>query len=238
MYEDSQRFSEGEEEEDSRVITINPHLLLDVRGDRSVHRHDDIEPVNSMAFTMQRVVDRDTRSPLMGGDDSVNTPKYTNIREESMQRILNRLSPNGGRRFLQTMSEGEGEVRPPAPFTVPDTNDEYEPSESRDRLDTRSEIDYLLDLPIPEFTTRSLIPISTNEVIQSHSSAEVNPNATVRVSKPKVSSCQVTKESDVSRQFGPPRDSMEDRMSEPYIYGSDLYEIVIRYIYRMTISNN
>ena len=70
MYEDSQRFSEGEEEEDSRVITINPHLLVDARGGRLMHGRDDIEPVDSTAFTMQRVVDRDTRSPLMGGDDS------------------------------------------------------------------------------------------------------------------------------------------------------------------------
>ena len=101
MYEDSQRFSEGEEEEDSRVITINPHLLVNVRDGRSMHRQNDIEPVDSTAFTMQRVVDRDTRSPLMGGDDTVNTPEYTNIREESMQRILNRLSPDGRRRFLQ-----------------------------------------------------------------------------------------------------------------------------------------
>ena len=71
MYEDSQRFSEGEEEEDSRVITINPHLLVDARDGRSMHRQDDIEPVDSTAFTMQRVVDRDTRSPLTGGDDTV-----------------------------------------------------------------------------------------------------------------------------------------------------------------------
>ena len=221
MYEDSQRFSEGEEEEDSRVITINPHLLVNVRDGRSMHRQNDIEPVDSTAFTMQRVVDRDTRSPPMGGDDTVNTPEYTNIREESMQRILNRLSPDGRRRFLRTMSEGEGEVRPPDPFTVPDTNDEYEPSESRDRLDTRSEIDYLLDSPMPELTTRSLIPISTNEVIQSHTSAEVNSNVTVRVFQSKVSSCQVTKEPDALRQFGPPRDSMEDRMSMPCIPNVD-----------------
>jgi len=225
MYEDSQRFSEGEEEEDSRVITINPHLLANARGGRLMHGRDDIEPVDSTAFTMQRVVDRDTRSPLMGGDGVVDTPEYANIREESMQRILNRLSPNGRRAFLRTMSEGEGEVRPPDPFTIPDSNDEYEPSEGMDRLDTRSEIDYLLDLPIPELTTRSLISISTNEAIQSHISAEVNPNVTVRVSKPKVSSCQVTKESDVLRQFGPPRDSMEDRMSEPYIPNDDLEQL-------------
>ena len=124
MYEDSQRFSEGEEEEESRVITINPHLLVDVRGDRSMRRQDDIEPVDSMAFTMQRVVDRNTRSPLMGGDVAVDTPEYTNIREESMQRILSRLSPNGRRAFLQTMSEGEGEARPPDPslFQIPTMN--------------------------------------------------------------------------------------------------------------------
>ena len=145
MYEDSQRFSGGEEEEDSRVITINPHLLVDVRGGRLMPRQDDIEPFDSAAFTMQRVVDRDTRSPLMGGYVAVDTPEYTNIREESMQRILSRLSHNGRRAFLQTMSEGEGEVRPPDPFTIPDSKDEYEPSEGMDRLDTRSEIDYLLD---------------------------------------------------------------------------------------------
>ena len=108
MYEDSQRFSEGEEEEDSRVITINPHLLVDVRSDRSMHKQDDIEPVDSMAFTMQRVADRNTQSPLTGGEGAVDAPEYTNIREESMQRILSRLSPNGRRAFLQTMSEGGG----------------------------------------------------------------------------------------------------------------------------------
>ena len=168
MYEDSQRFSGGEEEEDSRVITIDPRLLVDVRDSRSMHRQDDIEPPDSTAFTMQRVVDRNTRSPLMGGDVAVDTPEYTNIREESMQRILSRLSPNGRRAFLRTMSEGDGEARPPDPFAIPDTDNEYEPSEGADRLDTRSEVDYLLDSPIPELTTRSLIPITTNEVIQSH----------------------------------------------------------------------
>ena len=47
-----------------------------------MHRHDDVETFDSTAFTMQRVVDIDTRSPLMGGDDTVNTPEYANIREE------------------------------------------------------------------------------------------------------------------------------------------------------------
>ena len=94
MYEDSQRFSEGEEEEDSRVITINPRLLVDAGRDRLMHRQGDIAPFDSTAFTMQRVVDRDTRSPLTGGNDTGDTPEYTNIREESMQRIMSRLSPN------------------------------------------------------------------------------------------------------------------------------------------------
>ena len=52
MYEDSQRFSEGEEEEDSRVITINPHLLIDVRDDRMVNRGYDVGPAESTAFMM------------------------------------------------------------------------------------------------------------------------------------------------------------------------------------------
>ena len=79
MYEDSQRFSGGEEEEDSRVITIDPRLLINVRDDRPRHRQDDVEPFDSMAFTMQRVADRSTQSPLTGGEGAVDTPEYTNI---------------------------------------------------------------------------------------------------------------------------------------------------------------
>ena len=63
MYEDSQRFSEGEEEEDSHTITIDPRLLADVRSDRIVNRGYEVEPADSTAFMMQRDAGRNTVSP-------------------------------------------------------------------------------------------------------------------------------------------------------------------------------
>ena len=63
MYEDSQRFSEGEEEEDSRVITINPRLLIDVGDDRMANRGYDVEPADFTAFMMQRDAGRSTQFP-------------------------------------------------------------------------------------------------------------------------------------------------------------------------------
>ena len=217
MYEDSQRFSEGEEEEDSRVITINPRLLIDVGDDRMVNRGYDVEPADSTAFMMQRDAGRNTRSPLTGADMDIDTPEYTNIREESMQRILNRLSPNGRRTFLLAMSEGDGDVRPPDPFTVQDTDNEYEPSEVVDQLDTRSEIDYLLDSPIPELTTRSLIPISTNEVIQSRVSVGLDPHVTIRAPKPKATLSGRKEESGVLGQVDLPLDPAAGRTSMSYV---------------------
>ena len=208
MYEDSQRFSGGDEEVYSHVITIHPSLLVDVGDGRMMHRKDDVEPLESTAFTMQRVVGREARSPLTGGDREIDTPEYTNIREESMQRILSRLSPNGRRAFLQTMSEGEGEARPPAPFTIPESDDERDSNQGIDQRDAGSGIDYLLDSPIPELTTRSLIPISTNEVIQSHISVGADPNVAVRVSKSRVPICLENTEADTLGQFDLPLSSV------------------------------
>ena len=81
---------------------------------------------------MQRDVGRESSSPLMGDEGVEYTPddvgSHVNIRKESMQRILGRLSPNGRKIFLATLNEGEDEVVPPKPFSVPDKEDEYEPS--------------------------------------------------------------------------------------------------------------
>ena len=111
---------------------------------------------------MQRDVGEEASPPFMGIDADVQTPSYeelnTNIREESLQRILNRLSPNGQRAFLRTLSEGDIDVRPPLPFSVPETDAEDECSGLGEPTDIRSEIDYLLDSSIPELTTKSLIP--------------------------------------------------------------------------------
>ena len=74
MYEDSQRFSGGEEE-DSHTITIDPRLLADVRSDRIVNRGYEVEPADSTAFMMQRDAGRSTQSPLTGVDMDINTPE-------------------------------------------------------------------------------------------------------------------------------------------------------------------
>ena len=126
MYEDSQRFSSDEEEEGSHIVTFNPRSLVGADAHRSRYDRDNLDPYSSLALTMQRGADEQAQSPLKGGDETVDTPEYANIREESMQRILNRLSPNRRRAFLRTMSESESEVQPPAPFTIPETNDEYD----------------------------------------------------------------------------------------------------------------
>jgi hypothetical protein len=217
MYEDSQRFSEGEEEEDSHTVTIDPRLLADVRPDRMVNRGYDVEPVDSTAFMMQRDAGRSTQSPLTGVDMDINTPEYTNIREESMQRILSRLSPTGRRTFLLAMSEGDGDVRTPAPFTVQDTDNEYESSEVMDQLDTRSEIDYLLDSSIPEVITRSLIPISNNEAIQSRVSVGLDPHVTTLGPKPKATLSGRKEESGVLGQVDLPLDPAACRTSMSYV---------------------
>ena len=41
--------------------------------------------------------------------------------------------------FLRTLSEGDGDARPPLPFTVPDTDAEDEDSELGKPIDKRSE---------------------------------------------------------------------------------------------------
>ena len=137
---------------------------------------------------MQFGVGEDESSLVMGADEVVDTPTYdnlnTNIREESIQRILSRLSPNGQRAFLRTLSEGESDVRPPLPFVVPETDSEDECSELGEPTAKRSEIDYLLDSPIPELTTKSLIPPPGGESIQSRPLMTMHPNATVRGNKP------------------------------------------------------
>ena len=122
---------------------------------------------------MQRGVDGDMSPSFVRVDHTIETPTYdelhTNIREESIQRILSRLSPNGQRAFLRTLSEGEDDVIPPTPFSVPETDEEDEHSEMGEQRDAQSEINYLLDSPIPELTTKSLIPPPEGGGIQSRS---------------------------------------------------------------------
>ena len=133
------------------------------------------------------VASRDSSPPFAGAGRDIETPKYgelsTDIREESLQRILSRLSPNGQRAFLKTLSEGDADVRAPLPFSVPETDNEDECSELGELRDDRSEVDHLLDSPIPELTTKSLIPPPEGESIQSRFLLGAHPNVTTRVSK-------------------------------------------------------
>ena len=125
MYEDSQRFSEEEGDESSHVVSINPRSLMTRDSDETNRRIDDFESGAFSAHTMQRGVERDSSPPFAGAGRDIETPKYgelsTDIREESLQRILSRLSPNGQRAFLKTLSEGDADVRAPLPFSVPET---------------------------------------------------------------------------------------------------------------------
>ena len=108
MYEDSQRFSEEEGDESSRVISFNPRSMATYGRDQRGNIVDDVGSRVLPARTMQRDVGEEASPPFMGIDADVETPNYaelnTNIREESLHRILNRLSPNGQRAFLRTLS--------------------------------------------------------------------------------------------------------------------------------------
>ena len=183
MYEDSQRFSE-EEGDDSHIVTFNPRSTATYAGGRMNIRENEVELLDPSTHRMQFGVGEDESSLVMGADGVVDTPTYdnvnTNIREESIQRILSRLSPNGQRAFLRTLSEGESDVRPPLPFVNPETDTEYECSDPEEREDRRSEVDYLLDSPIPELTTKSLIPPLEGGNIKSRTSMAMHPYVTTR----------------------------------------------------------
>ena len=190
MFEDSQRFSEEEGDESSHVVRFNPRSTATYSRDYRSSVVEGSELKNPIVHTMQRDAGESVQSLVMGADDNVDTPKYddlhTNIREESLQRILHRLSPNGQRMFLNALSEGGTDVRPPSPFSVPETDMEEEHSGSEEQRDKRSEVDYLLDSPIPELTTKSLIPPPENEGIQSGLLKEAHPNVMSRVLRPSI----------------------------------------------------
>ena len=101
MYEDSQRFSEEEGDESSHIVFFNPRSTATYAGGRTNVRENEVELLDPSTHRMQFGVDGDESSLVMGADRVVDTPTYgnvkTNIREESIQRILNRLSPNGQR---------------------------------------------------------------------------------------------------------------------------------------------
>jgi hypothetical protein len=184
MYEDSQRFSEEEGDESSHVISFHPRSTM---ADGPHYRRDEFELRNPGANAMQRGADGDMSPSFVGVDHTIETPTYddlhTNIREESIQRILSRLSPNGQRAFLRTLSEGEGDVIAPTPFSVPETDEEDEHSEMERGEGDQSEINYLLDSPIPDLTTKSLIPPPEGGIIQSRSLIREHPNVTVHVTR-------------------------------------------------------
>ena len=184
MYEDSQRFSEEEGDESSHVVSFHPRSTATYGRDYGRY---EVELVDTMTNAMQRGVDGDMSPSFVGVDHTMETPTYdelhTNIREESIQRILSRLSPNGQKAFLQTLSEGGNDVIPPEPFSVPETDEEDVHSEMGEHRDAQSEINYLLDSPIPELTTRSLIPPPEGNSIQSQSLMRKHPNITVRTKK-------------------------------------------------------
>ena len=77
------------------IITFNPHSAL-AYGRGRMNNTESRDPTTRI---MQRGVGEDASSLLMGADDNVHTPTYdnsnTNIREESLRRILSRLSPSG-----------------------------------------------------------------------------------------------------------------------------------------------
>ena len=177
MYEDSQRFSSEEEgDESSNVISVNPRSAAVEINERLRHRPEDMEPNDLMTFTARRDAREAVRSPLPGAGEDVETPElenmYGNIREESLQRILNRLSPNGRRAFLRTLSEGEEDVVPPRPFLLAESDTERDNGEGGERVGIRTEVDFLLDSPIPELTTQALIPIQSDKIIESQAMGE------------------------------------------------------------------
>ena len=183
MYEDSQRFSDEEGEESSHVISFHPRSMTGNVVSQIGNRVDETERYNPSMHMMRHDVDEDVSSLLLGADEEVDTPEFnefrSNIREESLQRILARMSPNGRRAYLRTLSEGDSEIRPPLPFSVPGSDDECDPIGA----DRRPAVGCLLDFPIPELTTESLIPPPDNENIQSKSQMGTPPNVTVRTAK-------------------------------------------------------
>ena len=85
------------------------------------------------------------------------------------------------------MSEGDNEIRPPLPFSIPETDEECDSDESA-REDRQIQVDHLLDCPITELTTRSLIPPPDNRDIQNKPLTGAHPNITMRPPKRSVES--------------------------------------------------
>ena len=134
MYEDSQRFSEGEEDESSHIVVFNPRSTATYSRDQTDGREDEVRSREPATHTMQRDVGRGSSSLSLGDERAEYSPddadSHVNIREESIQKILGRLSPNGRKIFLATLNEGKDEMVPPQSFSVPDSDDERELFES------------------------------------------------------------------------------------------------------------
>ena len=74
MYEDSQRFSEGEEDESSHIIVFNPRSTAIYSRSRMNDREEETESREPATHTMQRDVGRESSSPLMGDEGVEYTP--------------------------------------------------------------------------------------------------------------------------------------------------------------------
>ena len=128
MYEDSQRFSEEEEGEGSRIVILNPRsTAVCYDNERQTIRHEELERQNPWAFMMKHGVHGDSQPPMPEADVVVETPEVqyanVNLRQESVQRISDKLTPTGRQSFLRMLSGGEENIEPPQPFLLPDTSD-------------------------------------------------------------------------------------------------------------------
>ena len=74
MFENSQRFSEGEEDESSHIIVFNPRSTVTYGRSRTDNREDEIESREPATHTMQRDVGRESSSPLMGDEGAEYSP--------------------------------------------------------------------------------------------------------------------------------------------------------------------
>ena len=79
MYEDSQRFSEGEEDESSHIVSFNPRPTLTCVRGRTNNMEDGVGSQEPFSRMMQHGAGADASSLLMGADEDVDTPGYTTI---------------------------------------------------------------------------------------------------------------------------------------------------------------
>ena len=165
--------TDEEAENESNVVTFNPRstaITYDAKGSmaaRSRPTHDDdVRELPARGGDPMEDPSSQIREEMSMRENTHSEYGPLRVRDESINRILSRLTPSGRERFLRALNDRD-ELQAPPLFQMPPEELVSIDDQVETLFETRSEVNSLLDSPVPEIITKVLLPSQAGRPIES-----------------------------------------------------------------------